>query len=75
MAIKQRFFDALMAKYRSSGPPRPTSFYPRIDQIALYRLEVERLTGKEIILPEVSGRWPALDRSKTPDARPSNTAG
>jgi nitroimidazol reductase NimA-like FMN-containing flavoprotein (pyridoxamine 5'-phosphate oxidase superfamily) len=65
--IKQRFFDALMAKYRTAGAPRPKSFYPRIDQITLYRLDVDRLTGKAIVLPDVSAQWPALDRSKTPN--------
>ena len=67
-AAKQPFFDALMAKYRAADAPRPAAFYPRIDQITLYALEIERLTGKEIPLPGVSGQWPALDRSKTPDA-------
>ncbi|MBV8188148.1 MAG: pyridoxamine 5'-phosphate oxidase family protein [Alphaproteobacteria bacterium] len=69
-AAKQRFFDALMAKYRTATAPRPKSFYPRIEQITLYVLEVERVTGKEIVLPDISGQWPALDRSKTPDAKP-----
>lgn len=67
---KQRFFEALMAKYRVAGPARPAGFFPRLAQITLYRLSVERLTGKEIVLPEIAGRWPALDRSKTPNARP-----
>ena len=69
-AVKQRFFSALMAKYRTAGAPRPKDFYPLIDQIALYRLAIDRLTGKQIVLPEVAGQWPALDRSKTPNARP-----
>ena len=69
-AAKQRFFDALMAKYRTAGAMRPKAFYPRIDQIVLYALKIERLTGKEIVLPDISGQWPALDRSKTPNARP-----
>ena len=72
---RQRFFDALMAKYRTAGAARPKSFYPRIDQITLYALAVERLTGKEIALPEVAGQWPALDRTKTPEARPTDIAG
>jgi hypothetical protein len=67
---KQRFFDALMAKYRTAEAPRPKGFYPRIDQIMLYALEIERLTGREIVLPDISGQWPALDRSKTPNAQP-----
>jgi nitroimidazol reductase NimA-like FMN-containing flavoprotein (pyridoxamine 5'-phosphate oxidase superfamily) len=66
---KQRFFDALMAKYRSTGAPRPRSFYPRLGQITLYRLDVERLTAKEIVLPAIAAQWPAVDRTKTPDAR------
>ena len=69
-AIKQRFFAALMAKYRAAGAPRPKDFFPRIDQIALYQLALDRITGKQIVLPGIAGQWPALDRSKTPDARP-----
>jgi len=67
IAVKQHFFDGLMTKYRTAGTPRPKSFYPRIDQITLYGLDIERITGKEIVLPDVSRQWPALDRSKTPD--------
>jgi len=69
-AARQQFFDTLMAKYRTAGTARPTSFYPRLDHITLYRLQIERLTSKEIVLPDISGQWPALDRSKTPTARP-----
>jgi hypothetical protein len=74
-ATKQRFFEALMAKYRTADATRPDTmrpraFFPRIDQIALYALEIERLTGKEIVLPDISAQWPALDRTKTPNARP-----
>ena len=70
VAIKERFFPALMAKYRTAGAPRPKDFFPRIDQIALYRLAIERITGKEIALPGIAGQWPVLDRSKTPNASP-----
>ena len=70
-AAKQRFFETLMTKYRKDGAPRPAGFFPRIEQITLYALSVERLTGKEIVLPAVAGQWPALDRSKTPNARPT----
>lgn len=69
-ATKQRFFESLMAKYRTSDTTRPKAFFPRIDQITLYALEIDRLTGKEIVLPDISGQWPALDRSKTPEAKP-----
>ncbi len=67
---KQRFFEALMTKYRMAGPTRPPGFFPRLEQITLYALTIERLTGKEIVLPEIGGRWPAIDRSKTPNAQP-----
>jgi nitroimidazol reductase NimA-like FMN-containing flavoprotein (pyridoxamine 5'-phosphate oxidase superfamily) len=72
-AAKQKFFDALMAKYRTAETTRVRSFYPRINHIILYALEVERLTGKEIVLPDISGQWPALDRTKTPNARPPSS--
>jgi uncharacterized protein len=67
---KQRFFDALTEKYRTAEAMRPKAFYPRIDLITLYALEIERLTGKEIVLPGIFGQWPALDRTKTPNAQP-----
>ena len=70
IAVRQRFFAALMAKYRTAGVPRPKDFFPRIDQIALYRLAIDRITGKQIVLPGIAGQWPALDRSKTPNVRP-----
>jgi nitroimidazol reductase NimA-like FMN-containing flavoprotein (pyridoxamine 5'-phosphate oxidase superfamily) len=68
---RRRFFDALMAKYaKGRWSERPKGFYPRIDLITLYGIAVERLSGKETPLPEASQRWPALDNTKTPDARP-----
>jgi hypothetical protein len=68
---RQRFFDALMAKYaKGRWSERPKGFYPRIDQITLYAIAVERLSGKETPLPEASNRWPAADNTKSPSARP-----
>src|SRR5689334_3167254 len=67
-ARKQRFFTALMAKYAKSIEERPRDFFPRIDQITLYAIAIERLTGKETPLPQVSERWPAKDRTKSPSA-------
>src|SRR4030095_8869382 len=58
---KVRFFDALMAKYGDPAWQRPAAFYPRLDQITLYVIAVERLAGKETVLPAVSQRWPAAD--------------
>jgi hypothetical protein len=59
-----------MAKYARKDWVRPKGFYPRIDQITLYAITVERLTGKETPLPRVSEQWPAVDRTKSPNARP-----
>ncbi len=69
-ATRQRFCDALLAKYRTSGPDRPKSFYPRLDLITIYALHADRVTGKRNALPAESERWPARDRTPTPNARP-----
>jgi uncharacterized protein len=63
---KQRFCEALMAKYAPAVDGRPKGFFPRLDQITVYALSVERLTGKETPLPAVSQQWPALDATKSP---------
>jgi hypothetical protein len=44
--------------------------YLQINLITVYALTVERIAGKEQVLPELSEQWPAKDRTKTPDARP-----
>ena len=69
-AAKSRFFDALLAKYGTGTPGRPKSFYPRLDEVTVYAIAVERLTGKECPLPPPAEQWPALDRTKSPNARP-----
>jgi nitroimidazol reductase NimA-like FMN-containing flavoprotein (pyridoxamine 5'-phosphate oxidase superfamily) len=69
-AAKIRFFDELLAKYGTGVPGRPKSFYPRLDQVTVYELAVERITGKHCPLPAVSEQWPAVDRTKTPNAKP-----
>jgi uncharacterized protein len=71
--VKQRFFEALMAKYGKPETKRPKGFFPRIDAITLYAIEVERMTGKEQSLPPLSEQWPAKDRTKTPNASRSPT--
>jgi nitroimidazol reductase NimA-like FMN-containing flavoprotein (pyridoxamine 5'-phosphate oxidase superfamily) len=68
--MKQRFCEALMAKYRAAGTPRPKDFFPRMDAITVYAITTERMTGKEQTLPPISEQWPAKDRTKTPNARP-----
>jgi nitroimidazol reductase NimA-like FMN-containing flavoprotein (pyridoxamine 5'-phosphate oxidase superfamily) len=67
---KMRFFDALMAKYGDPAWQRPAGFYPRLEGITLYAIAVERINGKETVLPAVPQRWPAVDRTASPDARP-----
>ncbi len=49
---------------------RPKGFFPRLDEVTVYAIAIERMTGKETALPPAQGRWPALDRTKRPDARP-----
>jgi nitroimidazol reductase NimA-like FMN-containing flavoprotein (pyridoxamine 5'-phosphate oxidase superfamily) len=68
-ATKQRFFEALMQKYARRGPGRPEGFFPRLDGITLYAITVERMTGKETPLPSSAQQWPALDQTKSPNAR------
>ena len=67
---KQKFCEALMAKYGKPDWDRPKGFFPRLDQITVYAIAVERMTGKENPLPGVAQQWPALDQTKTPNARP-----
>jgi hypothetical protein len=69
-AAKIRFFDALLAKYGTGVPGRPKSFYPRLDAVTVYALSVQRMTGKCCPLPPAAEQWPALDRTKTPNAVP-----
>jgi nitroimidazol reductase NimA-like FMN-containing flavoprotein (pyridoxamine 5'-phosphate oxidase superfamily) len=67
---KQRFCERLMQKYGKPNSIRPKNFFPRLDAITVYALTVERITGKEKILPPLSEQWPAVDRTMTPHARP-----
>ncbi|MFN2643997.1 MAG: pyridoxamine 5'-phosphate oxidase family protein, partial [Burkholderiales bacterium] len=69
-AAKSRFFDALLAKYGTGTPERPKGFYPRLDEVTVYAIAVERITGKHCPLPPLAEQWPALDRTKLPNARP-----
>ena len=66
---KARFCDALMAKYGNPAWGRPESVYPRLDQITVYAITVERLTGKETPLPALDQQWPASDQTKAPHTR------
>jgi len=69
LSVKQQFFEALMAKYGTPDRDRPKGFFPRIDEVTVYAIAIDRITGKELALPAISERWPALDRTKSPGAR------
>jgi uncharacterized protein len=67
---KQRFCETLMAKYGKPDTGRPKGFFPRLMEICVYAVAIERITGKELALPPASEQWPAVDRTKTPLAQP-----
>jgi nitroimidazol reductase NimA-like FMN-containing flavoprotein (pyridoxamine 5'-phosphate oxidase superfamily) len=69
-ASQARFFIELLRKYGDAAWERPRGFFPRLREITLYAIVIERLTGKETPLPEVSRRWPALDATRSPRAVP-----
>lgn len=69
LETKRRFCDGLMAKYAKKDWKRPKGFYPRIDQITVYAIAIERMSGKETPLPKASEQWPAVDHTKSPNAR------
>jgi nitroimidazol reductase NimA-like FMN-containing flavoprotein (pyridoxamine 5'-phosphate oxidase superfamily) len=71
LQAKQSFCEALMAKYGKPDTTRPKGFFPRINDITVYAIAVERMTGKETPLPPLAEQWPAQDRTKTPHAKPS----
>jgi nitroimidazol reductase NimA-like FMN-containing flavoprotein (pyridoxamine 5'-phosphate oxidase superfamily) len=70
-AVKARFFDRLMAKYTDPKLQRPKSFYPRLDMVTVYAIEIERITGKRGPLLAVGDQWPAKNMTKSPGADPS----
>ena len=67
---KKQFFDRMMAKYSDPQLDRPKGFYPRLDLVTVYAIAIDRMTGKEQPLPAKQEQWPAVDRTKTPDASP-----
>jgi nitroimidazol reductase NimA-like FMN-containing flavoprotein (pyridoxamine 5'-phosphate oxidase superfamily) len=68
-ATKQWFCEKLMEKYGKPDSIRPKNFFPRLDIINVYTLSVERMTGKQQLLPPLSEQWPAKDQTKTPHVR------
>jgi len=71
-AAKARFFDRFMAKYGDPKWVRPKGFYPRLDQVTVYCIALERITGKKGPLPAVSDQWPEKNLTKSPGAKPPN---
>jgi uncharacterized protein len=69
-AEKTAFFDALMRKYSNDDGSRPKGFYPRLDDVTVYALSVDRMTGKETLLPARNAQWPSMDNTKSPNAIP-----
>jgi hypothetical protein len=69
-AQRAAFFDALMAKYGDPAWSRPTGFYPRLGEVTVYAIAVDRMTGRETPLPAPANRWPAVDNTRTPHAAP-----
>jgi nitroimidazol reductase NimA-like FMN-containing flavoprotein (pyridoxamine 5'-phosphate oxidase superfamily) len=67
---KHAFFTGLMNKYGDPRWGRPPEFFPRLDQVTVYAITIDRMTGKETALPPRHDRWPAADHTKTPDAVP-----
>lgn len=73
-AGRAAFFDALMARHADPAWDRPKSFYPRLGQVTVYRMAVDRVTGKQTMLPATADQWPQRDRTVTPDAIPPGNA-
>jgi uncharacterized protein len=69
-AAKSHFFDRFLAKYADARWNQPKSFYPRLDQVTVYRVELERVTGKRNQLLPMAERWPARNRTKSPGIVP-----
>jgi nitroimidazol reductase NimA-like FMN-containing flavoprotein (pyridoxamine 5'-phosphate oxidase superfamily) len=66
--LKTQFCQALMRKYHPADLDRPRGFFPRLANITVYAIAVERLTGKVCELPAPAELWPAVDRTGTPNA-------
>ncbi|HEY1502800.1 MAG TPA: pyridoxamine 5'-phosphate oxidase family protein [Stellaceae bacterium] len=65
---KALFFDRFLAKYADAAWERPKGFYPRLDQVTVFRVAIERITGKLGPLPGAAQRWPAVNMTKSPGA-------
>lgn len=66
-AGKTAFCTLLMEKYGRGLGGRPAGFFPRLASISVYALTIDRMSGKEIVLPDLNARWPMLDRTRSPE--------
>jgi uncharacterized protein len=67
-AAKTLFFDRFLEKYADPRWDRPRGFYPRLDQVTVYAITIEHLTGKKGPLPGAEEQWPTRNRTKSPGA-------
>jgi nitroimidazol reductase NimA-like FMN-containing flavoprotein (pyridoxamine 5'-phosphate oxidase superfamily) len=74
-AAKARFFDLFLAKYADPAWDRPKSFYPRLEQVTVYCIEIREITGKKGPLLPVSEQWPAKNKTLSPNAVPPGRNG
>jgi nitroimidazol reductase NimA-like FMN-containing flavoprotein (pyridoxamine 5'-phosphate oxidase superfamily) len=65
---RMRFFDRLLAKYGDPAWKRPESFYPRLAEVVVYAILLDRVTGKKNPTPPLDEQWPVRDRTKSPGA-------
>lgn len=65
---KTHFFDRLLAKYGDPAWKRPESFYPRLGDVVVYAILLDRVTGKKNPTPPQDEQWPTRDRTKSPGA-------
>ncbi|HEX2914110.1 MAG TPA: pyridoxamine 5'-phosphate oxidase family protein [Chloroflexia bacterium] len=73
-AEKSRFFDRFMAKYADPGWDRPKSFYPRLEQVTVYCVALETITGKKGGMPPLNEQWPAVNKTLSPGTVPPQRA-
>ena len=57
-----------MEKYGRRDASRPRGFFARLEQLTVYAIRIERVSGKEAPLPSMEDRWPATDQTKSQDA-------
>ncbi|MBK6006604.1 pyridoxamine 5'-phosphate oxidase family protein [Ramlibacter ginsenosidimutans] len=69
-ADKSAFFDTFMQRYHPVDAGRPRGFYPRLGEVTVFAMALDRITGKETVLPALPERWPASDNTRTPRAEP-----